>query len=90
VQQLHAQGETCASLYGADEKILGGLNSFYLLVDKPQVYGLPSNPQLPTRHLVWSSVFSAVGAVVLGLFGLLGLRKRRMEDVAAKERGSEL
>ncbi len=83
-QQLHGQGETRAYLYGADENMLGGLNSFYLLVDKPEVYGLPSNPQLPTRHLVWSSVFSAVGAAVLGLFGLLGLRKRRMDALAAQ------
>ncbi|MGH7965419.1 MAG: 4Fe-4S dicluster domain-containing protein [Candidatus Binatia bacterium] len=82
MQQLHIQGETRAYLYGADEAILGGLNSFYLLVDKPEVYGLPSNPQLPTRHLVWSSAFSALGAVVVGLLGLLGLRKRRMEDIA--------
>src|SRR5438132_2411326 len=39
--QLRRQGETRAHLYGADDRILGGLNSFYLLVDKPEVYGLP-------------------------------------------------
>src|SRR5581483_12528435 len=46
VQQLQAQGQKDAYLYGADESMLGGLNSFYLLIDKPEVYGLPSNPQL--------------------------------------------
>src|SRR5947207_73986 len=51
VEQLRAQG-TKADLYGADPKgPLGGLNSFYLLVDKPEVYGLPAKPQLPTRNL---------------------------------------
>ncbi len=82
VQQLHGRGETRAYLYGADESILGGLNSFYLLVDAPEVYGLPRHPQLPTRRLTWSTAFSVVGAVVVGLLGLLGLRKRRMEEVA--------
>ena len=85
VQQLHDRGETRAYLYGADENILGGLNSFYLLVDEPEVYGLPRHPRLPTRRLTWSTAFAAVGAVVVGMLGLLGLRKRRMETVARSE-----
>jgi formate dehydrogenase iron-sulfur subunit len=72
-------------LYGADESFLGGLNSFYLLVDEPEVYGLPRHPQLPTRRLAWSSAFSALGAVVVGVLGLLGLRRRRMAAVARRE-----
>src|SRR5437763_14017910 len=32
VQKLQSQGEKGAYLYGADDKMLGGLNSFYLLV----------------------------------------------------------
>ncbi|MGQ0814855.1 MAG: 4Fe-4S dicluster domain-containing protein [Gemmatimonadota bacterium] len=85
VEQLHSQGETRAYLYGADDDgPLGGLNAFYLLVDEPEVYGLPRNPQLPTRNLAASSVFSAAGAVITGLLGLLTLRKRRM-DAQGKE-----
>jgi formate dehydrogenase iron-sulfur subunit len=61
LHQLHTQGETRAYLYGADEQILRGLNSFYLLVDEPQVYGLPRSPQLSTRHLFPSSLFSTLG-----------------------------
>src|SRR5438034_7151913 len=45
VDQLHGQNVTSAYLYGADDKVLGGLNSFYLLVDTPETYGLPSNPR---------------------------------------------
>jgi len=41
------------------KKMLGGLNSFYLLVDKPEVYGLPPDPKMPTRNLVSSSWFSS-------------------------------
>jgi formate dehydrogenase iron-sulfur subunit len=90
VQQLHAQGEARAYLYGADETILGGLNSFYLLTDKPEVYGLPRDPKLPSRNLFLSSTFSALGAIVLGLFGLVSLRKRRMDEIAEGTRGNTL
>jgi formate dehydrogenase iron-sulfur subunit len=45
VRQLHTQGETRAYLYGADEEIMGGLNSFFLLVDKPEIYALPRAPK---------------------------------------------
>jgi formate dehydrogenase iron-sulfur subunit len=87
VQQLHGGGETRAYLYGADEKILGGLNSFYLLVDTPEVYGLPPDPKLPSRNLFLSSLFSTLGAIVLGVFGLVSLRKRRMEEIAEATSG---
>lgn len=77
---------TQARLYGHDESILGGLNAFYLLLDEPEVYGLPSNPQLPSRNVGPSAGLSAAGAVALGLLGLVGLRKQRMDKLAAEER----
>src|ERR671935_277151 len=84
VHQLHQQGEGRAYLYGADDKFLGGLNSFYLLVDKPEVYGLPRNPKMPTRNLLPSSLLSTAGAVVLALLGMVGLRKHRMDERAGE------
>jgi formate dehydrogenase iron-sulfur subunit len=89
VGQLHALGETRAHLYGADEKVLGGLNSFYLLVDEPEVYGLPRAPKMPTRNLVPSSLFSAAGAIVLALLGFVGLRKQRMDEHGATGEGPD-
>jgi formate dehydrogenase iron-sulfur subunit len=82
VEQLHQTGEKRAYLYGADEKVLGGLNSFYLLVDKPEVYGLPPDPKMPTRNLASASWFSVLGAVLVGLAGLINFRNRgsRQED----------
>jgi formate dehydrogenase iron-sulfur subunit len=77
VAQLQGQGEKRAQLYGADEKMLGGLNSFFLLVDRPEVYGLPPDPKLPTRNLKPSSLLSALGAVVVGLMGVISFRMRR-------------
>ena len=90
VGQLHALGETRAHLYGADEKVLGGLNSFYLLVDEPEVYGLPRAPKMPSRNLLPSSLFSAAGAIVLALLGFVGLRKRRMDEQGARREGTDV
>jgi formate dehydrogenase iron-sulfur subunit len=78
-------GEKRAYLYGADEKMLGGLNSFYLLVDKPEVYGLPPDPQMPTRNLKSGSLFSMLGAVLVGLLGIINFRNRGAR-LAAEER----
>jgi formate dehydrogenase iron-sulfur subunit len=85
VAQLHERGEKRAYLYGADDKMLGGLNSFFLLVDRPEVYRLPPDPKLPTRNLVPSSLFSVLGAVLVGLIGLVNFRNRR-KDESSEER----
>jgi len=80
VAQLKSQG-VAAELYGADPGgPLGGLNSFYLLVDKPEVYGLPRHPELPTTNLAKSGGLSVASAAVLGLLAIVGLRKRRMDE----------
>ena len=76
VEQLHQSGENRAYLYGADEQMLGGLNSFYLLVDKPEVYGLPPEPKLPSRNLVPGSLSAVLGAILVGLAGIFNFRNR--------------
>jgi formate dehydrogenase iron-sulfur subunit len=79
VAQLHGQGEQRAYLYGADEKMLGGLNSFFLLVDRPEVYKLPPDPQLPSRNVPMSALFSGLGALVAAVIALVNLRNRTKE-----------
>ena len=69
VQRLQKQGVKNAQLYGADDKVLGGLNSFYLLLDRPEAYGLPANPKLPSRTVPFSSFFS----ILTSMFAALGL-----------------
>ena len=52
VAQLHAQGRTEARLYGANELDgVGGTGSVFLLLDEPEVYGLPPDPRVPTADL---------------------------------------
>ena len=82
VEQLHRGGETRAYLYGADETMLGGLNSFFLLADRPEVYGLPPDPKLPSRNLIPSSIYSAVGAVLVALAGVFSFRSRGASEQA--------
>ncbi len=62
--------------------MLGGLNSFYLLVDKPEVYGLPPDPKMPSRNLTSSSMYAMLGAVMVGLIGVFSFRDR-----GGRERG---
>ncbi len=85
LRQLHRQGESTAHLYGADDKVLGGLNAFYLLVDKPEVYGLPSNPKLPSRGVFQSALWSIVAAILTALGALFAFRGRTAKPQAAEK-----
>jgi formate dehydrogenase iron-sulfur subunit len=52
VAALRAQGDTAARLYGNDpEDGVGGDGAFFLLLDEPEVYGLPPDPVVTTRDL---------------------------------------
>ena len=47
-----ARASASARLYGADAGDgVGGFGAFFLLLDEPEVYGLPPDPVVPTRHL---------------------------------------
>ena len=80
VEQLHGQGATKAHLYGADDSVLGGLNSFYLLVDKPETYGLPSKPKVPSKSVFGSSFWSIVTGLLVALGLLFRFRERRKPE----------
>jgi formate dehydrogenase iron-sulfur subunit len=52
VERLQASGETTARLYGHDpDDGVGGDGAFFLLLDEPEVYGLPPDPVVTTRDL---------------------------------------
>lgn len=69
LDKLHDQGLSEAYLYGADaahQPGTGGLNAFFLLLDKPEVYNLPPDPVVPTHqgNEAWRSfAFAALGLV---------------------------
>lgn len=52
LEQLHSQGHTQARIYGGTPfPRYSGLNSFYLLMDEPEVYGLPAEPVTPVKRM---------------------------------------
>ena len=73
---LHEREVTEARLYGVDDNILdGGLNSFFLLLDQPEVYNLPQNPQRPSNNVIPASLWTIVAAAVMGLLGIVIFKK---------------
>ncbi|MFL5574813.1 MAG: 4Fe-4S dicluster domain-containing protein [Gemmatimonadaceae bacterium] len=81
--ELQAQGVD-GYVYGKQD-IVGGLNAFYLLVDKPHVYGLPDKPELPSKHVDEGFAFSAVAAAALAVGSVVSFRKDRMDGMAAED-----
>lgn len=66
VAELHRQGMTEARLYGAnDEDGVGGTGSIFLLLDAPEVYGLPPDPEVPTVNLMGMVKRAAVAALAM-------------------------
>ena len=67
VEALHRDGVTGAHLYGADATdTYTELHSFYLLVDRPEVYGLPDAPFNPWLHMTQDYLRTALaGAITL-------------------------
>jgi formate dehydrogenase iron-sulfur subunit len=78
VAQLHAEGRTEARLYGANELDgVGGTGSVFLLLDEPEVYGLPPDPRVPTADLprmYKRAGLAAAGMVTAALLSFIGGR----------------
>ena len=52
LEKLQAEGWNGARLYGHDpDDGVGGFGAFFLLLDEPEVYGLPPDPVVTTRDL---------------------------------------
>jgi len=87
--QLHAQGLKEANLYGHDDTVYGGLNAFFLLMDKPETYKLPNaaNAVLPGRNNT-SGYLGVLVTAVLGVFAAFVARRER-NRAAASEPGGE-
>ena len=61
VDKLHEAGVMDARLYGDDPNDgVGGAGAFFLLLDEPEVYGMPPDPVVTTRDL--PQMFSRAGA----------------------------
>jgi formate dehydrogenase iron-sulfur subunit len=80
VDHLQSSGVKEAYLYGVDadnQPGTGGLNAFFLLLDKPEVYNLPPDPVVPTRKGAesWLAMLCGVaGTAVLALAAIVATR----------------
>jgi formate dehydrogenase iron-sulfur subunit len=75
LEAVVADGFDGARLYGhdPDDEGIGGFGAFFLLLDEPQVYGLPPRPVATTRDLpeMWRAAAAAAGALALGTLACL-------------------
>ena len=80
VEELHGQGMNEVYLYGESKESqpgTEGLNAFFLLVDRPEVYNLPPDPAVPTKGVAagWRSMaFAALGLMAVAVGSVLASR----------------
>ncbi|HEY4331339.1 MAG TPA: 4Fe-4S dicluster domain-containing protein, partial [Ilumatobacteraceae bacterium] len=70
LEVLHNAGITQAVLYGDDPADgVGGAGAMFLLLDRPETYGLPAVPRTTTRDLptMWRAAARAAAGLLLGI-----------------------
>lgn len=85
-EQLRSAGQQQANLYG--DTLLSGLHRMYVLLERPEVYGLPTDPKTPALAGLWQEIVqpAAEASFVLGMVGtavafVIARRNIRMQDV---------
>jgi formate dehydrogenase iron-sulfur subunit len=79
LEQLLTAGVSDARLYGRDpDDGVGGDGAFFLLLDEPEVYGLPPDPIVPTRDLasMWRHVGGAAVTLAAGVVAAFAVGRR--------------
>ncbi len=78
LEELHAGGVTEARLYGDDpDDGIGGAGAFFLLLDEPEVYGLPPDPVVTSRDLPRMWRWAGAAAVTLAAGVVVAFSGRR-------------
>src|SRR5437660_1806010 len=70
LEKLKQENWNGAQLYGRDpDDGVGGFGAFFLLLDEPEVYGLPPDPLVTTKNLpeMWRTAAVAAGSLVAGV-----------------------
>ena len=76
---LRESGDTHAQLYGRNpDDGVGGTGAFFLLLDEPEVYGLPPDPVATTRDLpaMWTRAAAAAAGLAIAIAGAFLGRRR--------------
>jgi formate dehydrogenase iron-sulfur subunit len=77
--RLHEAGVSDARLYGRDpDDGVGGDGAFFLLLDEPEVYGLPPDPVVTTRDLpsMWRHTAAAAVTLIGGALAAFAVGRR--------------
>jgi formate dehydrogenase iron-sulfur subunit len=72
LEKLQEEGWNGAQLYLRDpDDGIGGAGAFFLLLDEPEVYGLPPDPVVTTAFLgqMWTNMAAAAAALAVGVLG---------------------
>ena len=72
LEKLQAESWNGARLYGRDpDDGVGGFGAFFLLLDEPEVFSLPPDPIVTTRHLkgMYTAAAIASGTLVAAVIG---------------------
>jgi formate dehydrogenase iron-sulfur subunit len=72
LEKLQDEGWNGAQLYLRDpDDGIGGAGAFFLLLDDPEVYGLPPDPVVTTSHLgaMWTNMAAAAAVFAVGIAG---------------------
>ncbi|HEY8408206.1 MAG TPA: 4Fe-4S dicluster domain-containing protein [Gaiellaceae bacterium] len=72
LEKLQDEGWNGAQLYLRDpDDGIGGGGAFFLLLDDPEVYGLPPDPVVTTSHLgaMWTNMAAAAAVFAVGIAG---------------------
>jgi formate dehydrogenase iron-sulfur subunit len=72
LEKLQEEGWNGAQLYLRDpDDGIGGAGAFFLLLDDPEVYGLPPDPVVTTAFLgqMWTNMAAAAAALAVGVLG---------------------
>ena len=80
LSQLHEAGVAEARLYGEDPGDgVGGDGAFFLLLDEPEIYGLPPDPVVTTRDLpaMWRRAGIAAAALAAGAIAAFAAARGR-------------
>ena len=79
LEKLRAEKWNGAQLYGRDPHDgVGGFGAFFLLLDEPEVYGLPPDPVVPTKDMrqMWTNTaLAAAATLVAGALAFIGGRE---------------